>query len=107
MIEETAVEEAVDWLLRNAPDAGKLRGERVYCEEYRKSLKSILASQSNETSESARERWAYAHSEYQAHLERLKEAVTADEVNRARRATAELRIEVWRTQSSNNRAVKL
>jgi hypothetical protein len=107
MIDDTAVESAVDWLLKNAPEAGRLRGERVYCEEYRKSLKAILASQANENAEAAKERWAYAHSEYQIHLERLRDAVTADEVNRAQRATAELRIEVWRTQSSNNRAVKL
>jgi len=107
MILEEDVERAVDWLLRNAQLAGRLRGERIHAEEYRKSLKAILASQSNETSEGARDRWAYAHKQYQEHLEALKSAVTADETNRAQRAAAEMRIEIWRTQEANRRSVKL
>ena len=79
MIEDEAVEKAADWLISNAPEAGRLRGDRVHAEEYRKSLKAILASQSPET----------------------------DEVNRARRVSAQMRIEIWRTQNANNRSVKL
>lgn len=107
MIEDEAVEKAADWLISNSPEAGRLRGERVHAEEYRKSLKAILASQSPETSEGGRERWAYASSAYQEHLETMRDAVTADEVNRARRAAAQMRIEIWRTQNANNRSVKL
>ena len=107
MIPDKDIEAAVDWLRDNAEDAGKAKAERVYCEQFRKSLKAILASESNETSEVAKERRAYAHFRYQEHLEKLKDAVLADEKNRALRVAAEMKIEAWRTMSSNYRSIKL
>lgn len=107
MIDEAAIEKLVEDLLNNSGKAGELRGERVYAEEYRKSLKAILASQSNESSEAAKERAAYKHQKYLDHLEELKKAVTADEGNRAWRAGAEIAIESWRTMEANKRSVKL
>lgn len=107
MIDEGDIEKAVHWLLSSADEAAEAKGERIYCEEYRKSLKAIIASECNETSEAAKERHAYAHPRYQEHLERLKQAVIRDETMRARRAAAEMKIEAWRTQSSNMRSVKL
>jgi len=107
MITDEEIEAAVDWLRTGAEDCARARAERVYCDEYRKSLKAILASQSNESSEAAKERWAYAHEKYQDHLKALRAAVLEDEKNRALRVAAELRIEAWRTMSSNIRAVKL
>ena len=107
MISDDEIEKAVDWLRDHALDAAKARAERVYCEEYRKSLKAILASQSNEKSEGAKERYAYGHEEYLSHLEDLKQAVLEDEKNRALRVAAELKIEAWRTMEANKRSVKL
>lgn len=103
MITDDQAEAALDFLRDNAPKAGKLRGLRIYAEEYRKSLKAILMSGSDGKSGIDRETEAYSDPRYLAHLDKLRDAVTADEENRALRVGAEMRIEVWRTQSSNAR----
>ena len=107
MISEEEVDNAVHWLGQNAEDSAKAKAERIYVEEYRKSLKAILASQSNEKSEAAKERAAYSHPDYLKHLEKVKEVVLEDEKNRALRVAAEVKIETWRTQAANYRSIKL
>lgn len=106
-ITDDDIERALDYLRDNASHAAVAKGERVFAEEYRKSLKAILASQSNQTSEHARSDFAYSHPKYLEHLEVLKAAVIEDEKNRGLRVAAEARIEAWRTQSSNQRAMKI
>jgi hypothetical protein len=103
MITDDQAERAADWLRENARLAGVCRSERVYCEEFRKSLKAILMAEAPGKTAGDREAWAYAHERYQAHLRKLREAVLADEENRATREAAVMKIEVWRTQSSNLR----
>ena len=107
MITDDEIDTAVHWLASHAEEAARARAERVYCEEYRKSLKAILASQSNEKAEAAKERSAYAHPKYLEHLEALKKAVLEDEKNRALRGAAEMKIEAWRSQEANKRSIKL
>jgi uncharacterized protein YpiB (UPF0302 family) len=103
MVTDDEAEKAADFLRDNASKAGKLRGLRIYAEEYRKSLKAILMNQSNATTIADREAGAYSDPRYLDHLNKLREAVQADEENRALREGANMRIEVWRTQSSNLR----
>jgi hypothetical protein len=103
MITDEQAERAADFLRDNATAAGKLRGNRTYMEEFRKSLKAILMVQSAAKSAADREAEAYAHQKYQEHISALREAVVADEENRALREAASMKIEVWRTQSSNAR----
>lgn len=107
MITDADIESATAWLLSNAAKAAEYRAERVYAEEYRKSLKAILMNECNLKTAAAKEAWAYAHDRYIAHLGELKTAVFNDEKNRAERAAASMKIEAWRTQSSNARAVRL
>lgn len=103
MITDDEAERAQDFLRSNAKKAGELRGERIYIEEMRKSLKSLLLLESNETTQSAREAHAYADDRYLEHLDKLRKAVVADEENRALREAACMKIEVWRSQSANVR----
>lgn len=103
MITDAQAEAAADFLRDNASDAGKLRGERIYCEEYRKSLKAILMSQSRAKTSAEREAEAYAHQLYLDHLAKLRDAVQADEENRALREAAAMKVEVWRTEGANLR----
>ena len=106
-VTETHVQKALDYLRDSAQEAAEARAERVYCEEYRKSLKSILMQKSDEKNANAQERDAYAHPEYLKHLERYRDAVIADELMRARRVAAEMKIEVWRTEQANYRSMKI
>jgi hypothetical protein len=95
---------AVDYILKNAPKFAKAKSERIYLEEYRKSLKAILMRRSMEKSLGAQECEAYAHEEYQQLLVGLKEAVEIEEKLRWDLIGAQARIEIWRTEQANYRA---
>ena len=101
-IEDEDVEKANDWLTDNADARARAKAERTYCEEYRKSLKAILFNEMEGTM-AERENQAYAHERYQAHLEKLKQAVFEDEKLKALAAAAQMKIEVWRTMAANAR----
>ena len=68
--------EAVDYIFKNGKKFAKAKAERIYLEEYRKSLKAILMKRSVENAIGAQERDAYAHEEYLALLQGLKAAVS-------------------------------
>ena len=95
---------AVDYIIANSKKFAKAKAERVYLEEYRKSLKAILMKRSMESAIGAQEREAYAHSEYVDLLKGLKEAVEIEEKLRWDLIGAQARVEIWRTEQANNRA---
>lgn len=97
---------AVDYIIKTAPLFAKAKSERVYLEEYRKSLKAILMSQSDSRSLGAQERDAYAHEDYLALLEGLKAAVEAEEKLRWELVAAQARVDVWRTEQASNRFIE-
>lgn len=103
-ITDEEIDKALDFLRDNARDAAQARAERIYVEEYRKTLKATLMKEHGSMSAVLQEREAYADPRYVQHLEAIKEAVKADEFSRFMRIAAEAKIEAWRTQSSNSRA---
>jgi len=104
MSEERDPHKAVDYIIANANKFAKAKSERVYLEEYRKSLKAILMKRSLEDTIGAQEREAYAHAEYQQLLQGLKAAVEIEEKLRWDLIAAQARVEIWRTEQANNRA---
>lgn len=106
-ITDEEIDKALDYLRDNADDAAKARAERIYCEEYRKTLKAKLMKEHSTLSAVLQEREAYSDDRYVEHLEVIKEAVFRDEKHRFLRSAAEAKIEAWRTQSSNYRSMKL
>jgi hypothetical protein len=94
---------AIDYIIKNAGRFAKAKSERIYIEEYRKSLKAILMKQSGQTVIAAQEREAYAHDDYAALLAGLREAVETEEKLRWDLIAAQARIEVWRSQEATNR----
>lgn len=89
-----------------APEYAQAKADRIYCDEYRKSLKAMLmkdALAEGFEASNAQEREAYAHPTYRVHLEALREAVRAEEVLRWRLVAAEAAVEVWRSQEASNR----
>src|SRR6202000_420536 len=107
VISEDHVERAIDWVRDNASEAAQARAERIYLDEYSKALKAKLMSEHKEKPLGAQEREALDSDAYATHLEALKIAIEIDEKNRYMRAAAEAKIEAWRTQSSNIRALKI
>jgi hypothetical protein len=95
---------AVTYIIANAGKFAAARAQRVYLEEFRKSKKAILMAQSTAKSAVEREQYAYAHEDYLALLGGLKAAVEAEEKLRWDLIAAQARVEIWRTQSANNRS---
>jgi hypothetical protein len=94
---------AVDFIRDNGKKFAKAKADRVYMEEYRKSLKAMLMKQSLESAVNAQEREAYSHRDYIKLLEGLREAVQIEEQLRWEMVAAQARIEVWRSQEASNR----
>ena len=95
---------AVDYILMNSGKHAKAKSERIYLEEYRKSLKAMLMKQCMETAIGAQEREAYAHADYRALLDGIKEATEIEEKFRWDLIAAQAAIDIWRTEQSNLRA---
>ena len=107
IISEQEVSKALDYLRDSASEVAKAKAERIYLEEYRKSLKALLMKDHLEMSVYAQEREAYASPVYIQHLESLKIAIERDEKQRFLRIAADAKIEAWRSMSANLRSIKL
>jgi len=101
---DTNPELAIEYLFKHGKRYAKAKAERIYLEEYRKSLKAILMKRSYEQTVNAQEREAYSDQEYIDLLKGLKEAVEREEEIRWGLVAAQARIEVWRSQEATNRA---
>lgn len=101
--------DALSYLHDGAEEAAQARAERVYLEEFSRSLKSTMMQRfaSGGASLGAQERDALASKAYQDHLAALKVAVERDEKHRFLRAAAECKVNAWQTMSANQRAVKI
>jgi hypothetical protein len=103
--EQIDPQRAVDFIRDNAATLAKAKAERVYMEEFRKTLKAKLMKKCVDLPVTAQEREAYAHPDYEAHLLGLKEAVEVEERLRWQMVAAQARVEVWRSQEASNRAM--
>jgi hypothetical protein len=92
-------------MAETAPRYAKAKAERVYLEEYRKSLRAILMQASQAKSSVAQEAEAYADPSYIQHLQALKIAVHGEEALRWKLVTAQAAIEVWRSTEASNRMI--
>jgi hypothetical protein len=78
----------------------------MYLEEFRKTKKALLMKQALEMgyeSAVAQEREAYAHPEYAELLRGLAVAIEQEESLKWMLTAAQMRSEVWRTESANER----
>ena len=103
MNDERNPHDAIDYIIRHAKKFAQAKANRIYLEEYRKSLKAILMKQSMEQAIGAQEREAYAHPEYIELLHGLKEATEIEEKLRWDLIAAQARVEVWRSQEASSR----
>ena len=94
---------AVDYILANASKFAQAKANRVFIEEFRKSKKALLMSQSKAEAANAREQDAYSSPEYVELLQGLKEAVETEERLKWELVAAQLRVDVWRSEEASNR----
>lgn len=102
-ISDDNIDKVLDWLRDNAGKAAQARANRIYADEYRKSLKAIIMAEHKSKPIGAQEREAYSDPRYLAHLEAFREAVRTDEQMRWTMVAAEARIEAWRSMQANER----
>jgi len=109
IVTDDDVEKALSFLRRNANVAAKARADRLYLEEFKKTKKAMLMQQAAEGNPSMtiglQEREAYAHPEYLELLEGYRVAIENDEKARFGVLAAQITIDAWRTQESNQRAM--
>lgn len=103
MITDQQAENALEYLRLNAAKAAKAKAERVYMEEYRKTVKSNMMQKHLDKPLAAQEREAYASEEYKAHLLAMQAAIEADEYNRWGMVAATATLDAWRTEQANRR----
>lgn len=108
MSEDRAIDPqvAVDFILKNAPVYAKAKAERVYLEHFRKSKKALLmkdAEVRGAKTSAAQETEAYADPAYQEVLIALRDATYVEENAKWKLTAASAQIEIWRTDSANNR----
>lgn len=96
---------ALDTLWNFAPQYAQAKADRVYMDEYRKSLKAQLMKSCGFEAVGAQEREAYADPKYIEHLKGLQAAVLQEETLRWRLVSAQAAIEVWRSQEASNRTM--
>lgn len=99
MISQRDIEKALDFLRDSAEQAAINRANRIYLEEYRKSLKAELMSQNMDMPVNAQEREAYKNVEYITHLESMKESIYQDEKIRFLIDAAKAKISAWQTMA--------
>lgn len=104
MTEEIDIFACLDYIRDNAKKYAQAKANRIYLEEYRKTLKAKIMSEDKSQPVNAQERNAYAHPDYEELLNGLKEAVAEEEKLRWRLIAAQAKIEVWRTLGANQRA---
>jgi hypothetical protein len=94
---------AIDYIIEHAHLFAAAKANRIQLEEGRKSMKAVLMKQSGVDSIGAQEREAYADPEYREYLKGLAASVEEEEKLRWMLEAAKLRIEVYRTESANQR----
>ena len=94
---------AIQYLIDTAPLYAKAKADRIYLEEFRKSRKAQLQSQAGTEVIGKQESFAYAHPDYIAILEGIKQAVEIEEKYRWLMTAAQAKIECWRTEQYSAR----
>jgi hypothetical protein len=98
--------DAIDFMIANSKKYAQAKANRIYMEEYRKTMKAELcktALSHGFEAVNAQEREAYADPNYKAHLLALKQAVEEEERMRWMMVAAQARIDVWRSMEASNR----
>lgn len=101
-----APHQAVDFIIKKAPEFAKAKSKRVYLEEFRKSKKALLMKDAllkGIEAANAQEREAYSHPEYLQLLQGLAAAIEIEETLKWQLEAARMRVDVWRSEEASNR----
>ena len=103
MVSDDQMEKALDYLRDTAEQAAQWRANRLYLDDFSRVLRAQIMSEHLSEPVNAQERYAYADVRYKNHLEGLKQAIYEDEKARFLREAAQVKVDVWRSESANRR----
>jgi len=101
------VERAITFIRDKAKEYAEALAQREYLRDYKKSKLAILMQEAEiegHKTTSAQERQALANPEYVELLQGLRVATEKEALLRHQIKSAEIRIEIWRTESATRRA---
>ena len=104
-INESSAQEARKFIYTQGAAYGRAKADRTYLEHFLKSKLALLMSESKETTMAGKEMYAKSHPEYIQILGGIREAVELEETLRWQLISAQATIEIYRTESANNRAI--
>ena len=96
-------QKSINYIMENAPKFAEAKANRVFIENYLRTVKSRLMNEEAGTLGN-KEAYAYAHPDYIQQLEALKIATKEEEHLKYMLKAAELRVEVWKTTEYSKRA---
>ncbi len=97
--------DAVNYIIKHSQEYALAKANVVYLEQFRKTQKAICFQSSLRSTMAEKEADAYAHKDYIAVLDGLKDAVETAERLRWMLVAAQARIEIYRTQEASNRVI--
>lgn len=103
IITDDKAEKAFEFLLSSAKDYAQAKADEYHLEKFEKKLLAKLKNESSETTDAGKTRDAYNAPEYETWLNGYKEAVYKLSELETRRDNAQLAIDIWRTESANQR----
>jgi len=98
-------QKAITFIYENAPRYAQAKAQRIQIENFMKSKRALLMNASGAKTVSEREAEAYAHPEYIELGKGLAAAVEIEETLKWQMTSAELAVEVWRSQEASNRRI--
>ncbi|MGI9215067.1 MAG: hypothetical protein ACR2HS_05435 [Gammaproteobacteria bacterium] len=102
---ENSAQEARKFIFKQGAIYGKAKADRTYLEHFLKSKMALLMAESTESTMAGKEMYAKAHQDYIAILHGIKEAIELEETLKWQLISAQATIEIYRTESANNRTI--
>jgi hypothetical protein len=86
----------VAYIMENAPKFAQAKAERVFIENYLRTVKSRLMNKEDGTLGN-KEAYAYAHADYEEQLKGLRAATEKEESLKFMLVAAQMRFDTWKT----------
>ena len=107
IVTEEQIHNAVEYLNHNAVKLGQAKATRVKAEYMLKHIKAVAMKQYGAMPVSGQEREALASQSYVDAVTAIFDATVVEETLRAKKETAAMLVDMWRTQSANLRGTRL
>ena len=107
IVTDEELEKALDWLRDSAMEMGRVKARYVKAQKMTEHTEAIMFLKSDQSSDMKRRADARSNARYLECIVEEAEAAGELEKMKALREAAALRIETWRSEQANYRALKL